>query len=172
MFVFGYPDAWTRTDGAANEYSSEEIVWGHKESSFPKEVSCLSEYKSKITLLRFENFDRSNFFRAVARLPSRYLLELQVENVGAEKWQHTQGKGNINLAGRWIDDRSRLEIGRTRFSVIGGEIGPGERRNLHMVIEGAPPRPGAKLVLSMIQEGCGWFDSAGDVGFVDMGTFR
>ncbi|WCJ64409.1 hypothetical protein [Agrobacterium tumefaciens] len=164
--------AWTRTDGAANEYSSEEIFWGHKESSFPKEVSCLREYKSKINLLRFENFDRSNLFRAIAGLPSRYLLELQVENLGAEKWQHTQGKGNVNIAGRWMDGRSRLEIGRTRLSVIGGEIGPGERRNLHMVIEGAPPRPGAKLILSMVQEGCGWFDAVGDVGFVDMGTFR
>ena len=164
--------SWAGTNGAANEYSSEEIFWGNKESSFQTESACLSDYKSKITLLRFQNFDVTNFYRAVIGLPPRYLLDLEVENLGAEAWLHTQGKGSVNLAGRWIDEKSGQEIARTRLAVIGGQLAPLERRKLHLIIEGARPSAGAKLILSMVQEGCGWFYEAGDSGFVDMGRFR
>lgn len=156
----------TRTTPSSTMYQYSKYTKDLKVSNLA--VLCLNKPRSKLTLVGIEDFYYNNFFRSLHTLPDAKIFTIRVENLSNQTFPLTTGQGAIRLSYQWLDakgNKSKQRHNGLRAFIM-QPLKPNQVVTMPMVIEFPEEAGSYDLVLSLVQEGCGWFYQAQDNGAI------
>jgi len=133
-----------------------------------EQYTKMREISDKPRVECFKKFDAEIKVSAVSVTPSsaishffgrgdQVVVDLELKNTGEYPFWSTRNFGSVFMSYHWIDAKGKVIQDGVRSAIPGGLL-PGHSKQV-AVVSNVPVNPGddISLMLSPVQEGCGWF---------------
>lgn len=137
-------------------------TYNHEEHTKMREISdksrveCFGKYNAEIKVNAVSITPSSAISHFFGR-GDQVVVDLELKNTGEYPFWSTRNFGSVFMSYHWIDAKGKVIQDGVRSAIPGGLL-PGQSKQV-AVVSNIPVNPGddISLMLSPVQEGCGWF---------------
>lgn len=122
-----------------------------------QDVPCLKNPKAKLTLVGIEDFYYRSIFREIRGFPDVKIFTIRVTNLSNQTIPMTSGAGATRLSYQWLNANGDVLKDGIRAFIL-QDLANKQTITMPMMVEFPKRRGHYTLMISLIQENCGWFN--------------
>lgn len=135
----------------------------HSASYVKEQPECLKEYNIKLIPQKITEIKNLTRLRRYEKI-----LDVKVTNNSSEVLKPFKGNGSSNVSYKWINSKNPSKSFDGYRSYLPEPLAPGGEAKVQLYLK-MPKKPGNYILrLTMVQEGCGWFDNKNQASKFDI----